>query len=421
MTILLKNALVIDPSTPPNDGVVDIFIKNGKIKTIGKNLLTDEKSVVLDVVGAMVSPGWFDLGAVVGEPGFEHREDITSLCQGAAAGGYTGVAVQPNTQPVMDNKGTIAYLKNKSFGNIVTLYPIGALSKECKGQEISEMYDMREAGAIAFSDGIRPMQDNGLMLRALEYVKGFEGLVINHPHDKSLSSGGQMHEGLMSTTLGMRGIPSLSEEMLLQRDIYLLEYSESRLHVSNLSTAGSVALVRAAKAKGLEISCSVAAMNLLFTDEALFDFDTNLKVAPPLRPQSDVEALIEGLKDGTIDCITSNHVAHDDEAKNLEYPYASFGALGLETAFAAVHTALSDTLSLPLLIEKFAIAPRRLLGLDIPSVKEGEPANLTIFNPTQTWVYEAKNCLSKSKNSPFFGKTFTGKVVGVVNNNQLNR
>ncbi|MEY4902862.1 MAG: hypothetical protein RLZZ292_677 [Bacteroidota bacterium] len=417
MTILIKNALIIAPNDLYHQKKMDIFIKNGVIQAIEKKIKMVETDLIsLDLAGAVVSPGWFDIGVVVGEPGFEHREDISSLCNGAAAGGYTGIAVQPNTQPIMDNKGTIAYLKNKSDGNIVSLYPIGALSKECKGQEISEMYDMRAAGAVAFSDGTRPLQDNSLMLRSLEYVKGFDGLIINHPHDKSLASGGQMHEGQMSTSLGMRGIPSLAEEMLLQRDIALLEYSESRLHVANISTAGSVALVRAAKIKGLNITCSVAAMNLVLTDEALFDFETNLKVLPPLRPQSDIDALIAGLQDGTIDCITSNHIAHDDEAKNLEYPYASFGALGLETAFSLVYTEWQAILSLSLLVEKFAIAPRKILNIPVPLIQKGEFANLTLFQPAVSWVYEEKDIRSKSKNTPFLGKTFAGKVLGVINN-----
>ncbi len=418
MTILIKNVLIIAPNSLHHQKKMDILIKNGIIQAIEKKI-TIEKTVDLvsfDLAGSIVTPGWFDIGAVVGEPGFEHREDIESLCKGAAEGGYTGVAVQPNTQPIMDNKGAIAYLQNKSAGNVVSLYVIGALSKECKGQEISEMYDMRAAGAVAFSDGTRPLQDNSLMLRALEYVKGFDGLIINHPHDKSLASGGQMHEGNMSTSLGMRGIPSLSEEMLLQRDIALLEYSESRLHVANISTAGSVSMIRAAKSKGLKITCSVAAMNLVLTDEALFDFDTNLKVLPPLRPQSDVDALINGLKDGTIDCISSNHIAHDEEAKNLEYPYSSFGALGLETTVSLVHTELKAILPLSLLVEKLAIAPRKILNLAVPLIQKGEQANLTLFQPTESWEYEAKNIKSKSKNTPFVGKKFTGKVLGVINN-----
>lgn len=410
----INNTTIIHPNHPFDGQQVDIVIEKGIIKKIGKKLAKPDNAVLIEGKGTITSLGYMDVGVQACDPGFEHREDIYSAIEAAAFGGFTSIAIQPNTHPSIHSKSEVAYIKNKTTSQIVDIEVIGALTHDCKGEEISEMLDMYHAGAIAFSDGEKSVKHSGIMLRALQYVKAFNGLIINHPFEKSVAQGGQMHEGVMSTSLGMKGIPSLSEEMMLVRDLYLLEYCESRLHVANISTARSVDLIRQAKAKGLNVTASVAAINLAFEDNALETFDTFLKVQPPLREAIDIAALKQGLEDGTIDFISSNHIPHDEEAKNLEYPYASFGAIGLETAFATSHT--FSGLSMMQLVEKWAINPRKILNLPIPKIEEGEKANLTIFDPQKSWVVENKDIKSKSLNSPFIEKELKGCVIAVFNN-----
>lgn len=410
----INNTTLIHPNHPNNGQRVDILIDNGIIQKIGNQLVRPTDAILIEGEGTIASLGYMDVGVQVCDPGFEHREDIHSAINAAAFGGFTAIAIQPNTHPAIHSKSEVAYAKNKAFAQLVDVEVIGALTHDCKGEEISEMFDMYHAGAVAFSDGEKSVKHSGIMLRALQYVKAFNGLIINHPFEKSVAQGGQMHEGLMSTSLGMKGIPSLSEEMMLVRDLYLLEYCESRLHVANISTARSVDLVRQAKAKGLKVTASIAAINLAFEDNSLETFDTFLKVQPPLREAEDIAALKKGLADGTIDFICSNHIPHDEEAKNLEYPYASFGAIGLETAVAVSHTFCD--LSIEQLVEKWAINPRKILNLPIPQIKEGEQANLTIFDTQTSWVFESKDIQSKSLNSPFIGKTLKGRTVAVFNN-----
>ena len=412
MNLLVKNILVVYPKSKYDNQIVDILIENGKIIRIA-NGISSENATVIDGTGAFVAPGFIDIGAQVCDPGFEHREDIESAAAAASFGGFTTVVVQPNTLPALHSKSEILYIKNKAATSLIDFLPIGALSQDCKGENISEMYDMHEAGAVAFSDGSKSVKDAGLMLRALQYVKAFGGLIINHPFEKSVASGGQMHEGVMSTTLGMKGMPSISEEMMLIRDLYLLEYADSQLHIQNISTENSVELVRKAKQKGLKVTASVAAINLAFEDTALENFDTFLKIEPPLRSKNDIDALRKGLQDGTIDSINSNHIPHDEEAWNLEFPYASFGVLGLETAVSVANT--FGNLSPEQLVEKFAIAPRKILNINLLELEEGNIANLTFFHPTQSFTYTSNDIFSKSKNTPFVRKTLIGKTLAVVN------
>ena len=418
MQLLVKNAVVIDPASKLNGEKANIFIKNGKVERIGKRLKI-EGAKVFDAKGACVSPGWLDLGTTIGDPGFEHREDFASAARAATAGGFTALAVFPNTAPAIHSKSEVLYLKNESQRSLVEFLPIGAISENCAGKDITEMYDMRAAGAVAFSDGRKPVQDSGLMMRALQYVRPFNGVVINQPSDDYLDHGGQMHEGKVSTSLGLKGIPSMGEELMVQRDIYLAEYTDSRLHLQNISTAGAVRLVRAAKAKGLQVTAAVAAMNLACDDTFLQDFDANFKVLPPLRSPADIEALVEGLADGTIDCITSNHVPLEAERKELEFLFADFGAIGLETAFAVSWSALKGEITLEKVVEKLTAGPRLALGLAAPKIVEGAPASLTIFDPNFEWEFSKKDIFSKSRNTPFVGRTFTGKVLGVIGNGKF--
>lgn len=411
--LLLKQVRVIDNRSSWNGQRVDIYIKNGKIEVIGQDLEVADTNV-FDGKDACVSIGWLDVGTQIGDPGFEHKEDIISASAAAAAGGFTALACQPNTHPTIHSKSEVLYIKNRTRGNIVDFYPIGAISENCEGKDIAELFDMHHHGAIAFSDGTKSIQNNGLMLRALLYAKPFGGLIINHPHDKDIASSGIVHEGKVSTSLGMKGVPSLAEEMMIQRDLHLVEYADAKVHFSNISTAGSVQLIRRAKDNGLRVTASVNPMNLLFTDEVLIGFDTNYKVNPPIREEKDRLALIQGLKDGTIDYIETHHTPQDIENKNLEFSYANYGVTMLETAFSAIQTALEGHLTINEIIEAISIKPRQVLGLAVPTIEIGSVANLTVFAPDMTWTFEQS--LSKSNNSPFLGKDLKGKVLGIVNN-----
>ncbi len=416
MLLLLKNAHIFDgksESTPQ-----DILIQDGRIAEIGTEIAVPKNAEVWKSSKLCVSPGWLDIGVQICDPGYEHREDLRSALSASAAGGFTAIACFANTSPALQSKSEILYVKNKAAAlqSPVEVYPIGAISQGCEGKDLAELMDMNSAGAVAFSDGNKSVQDAGLLLRAINYVQSFNGLVFNEPYHKSIASGGQMHEGLMSTSLGLKGIPSLAEELMVQRDLSLLEYAGGRLHIHLVSTAKSVDMIRAAKKAGKQVTCSVAVANLCFSDEKLSDFDSNWKILPPLRSQQDTKALLKGLADGTIDFISSNHTPWDEEAKNLEFPYADFGMTGLETCFALCRTFLSKSLSVNDLVEKISCAPRRTLGLPIPVINVGEVADLTVFDPQAEWTYSAKNIRSKSKNSPFIDQKLTGKVIGVVNN-----
>ncbi len=419
MNLLLKNIKLIAPRHPQNGKKVDILIEKGLIKSIKQDIVAGGKTKKIDVAGAHCSIGWMDVGVQVGEPGYEHREDLESVTAAAAAGGFTAIACQPNTNPIIHSKSEVQYLLNNTQKNIVDFYPIGALSHGCEGKDISEMYDMHHAGAIAFSDGKHPVQNAGLMMRALQYVKAFEGIIINEALDASIVDNGQMNEGKQSTSMGMKGIPHLAEDLMVQRDIYLTEYTESRLHIPNVSTAVSVDLIRQAKAKGIQVTASTAALNLAFEDTVLDDFDANFKVLPPLREADDITALKAGLKDGTIDFVTSNHVPLEEEAKSLEFANAKFGAIGLETAFALSNETLQKVLTINQLVNKLAYEPRKTFGITIPKIAEGEMANLTVFHPNTNWIFQKEHIYSKSDNSPLIGKTLKGKVLAVVNNGLL--
>jgi dihydroorotase len=411
--LLLKQVQVIDSRSSWNGQTVDIYIKDGKIDVIGQDLEVADAEI-FEAKGACLSIGWFDLGTQVGDPGIEHKEDLMSASNAAADGGFTAIACQPNTHPTIHSKSEVLYIKNRTLGNIVDFHPIGAISTDCKGINLAELMDMYHHGAVAFSDGDYSIQNNGLMLRALLYTKPFDGLIINHPLDKDIASGGIVHEGAVSTSLGMKGAPSLAEEMMIQRDLHLVEYAEAKVHFSNISAKGSVDLIRRAKRKGMHVTASVNPMNLYFTDEILSEFETNYKVFPPIREESDRKALIAGLKDGTIDMIETHHTPQDTECKNLEFAYADYGVTMLETAFSVIQMAVENELTTAEIIEKIAINPRQILNLELPTIETGSIANFTIFAPETTWTYSKSK--SKSKNSPFLGKELKGKVLGIVNN-----
>jgi len=418
MDIFIKNARIIAPGSPYHQRVQSLLLRDGIIRAIDGEVSPDSADLLMDQEGQRVSIGWMDVGVQTCDPGLEQRETLHTAGAAAAAGGFTAVAAQPNTDPIIDTKSQVLYIRRNAEGKLVNFYPMAALSRGCEGREITEMIDMQRAGAVAFTDGQAPVQHAGIMLRALQYVKAFDGVVVNQPLEASIASGGQMHEGGVSTALGVPGIPSLAEEMMVERDLHLLRYAESRLHLANISTKGAVAQIRQAKAQGLQVSCSVPVMNLIHDDSVMETFDSNYKLMPPLRSPADREALIEGVKDGTIDVISSNHRPLEEEAKKLEFSYAEFGATGLETLYALCRTYLSDWLTDELLVEKIAYQPRRLLGLDLPEIKVGAPAELTLFHPSQSWTYERAQVYSRSFNSPYLGQPLQGKAVAVINNDQ---
>jgi len=414
MNLLIKSATVIDPNSSFHQKVVDILVEDGYITLIAPKV--NAKAEVVDGTGMFVSPGFFDLNCNIGELGLETKEDLQSGTKAAASGGFTGIALMPNTQPPVHSKAEVEYLLNRAKNNLVDVYPLGAISHKRDGKDMAEMYDMFLSGAKAFTDGNRPVQDAGLMERSLLYTKGFGALIMSYPEDTAIAGKAKVHEGEMSTLLGMKGIPSLAEELMIARDLYLAEYTESKIHFSTISTTRSVELIRDAKKKGLKVTCDVAAHHLLLTDEALAGFDSQYKVKPPLRTQSDVDALIAGLKDGTIDAIVSQHTPHEVEFKDVEFEVAEYGNITLQTAFSTV---LKAGLDLNLIVQKMAVKPREILNVEASIIIEGKKANLALLDPNAEWQYTKQNNQSKSHNSPFIGQNLKGKVVLVCNNNNL--
>lgn len=416
MNLLIKGITIADPTSEFNHQACDVRIEGGKIIAISKKLTAEKMDQIFEGKGSVLSPGFFDLNCVVGDPGLETKEDLQTASAAAKAGGFTALAVLPVAKPVVQSKGQIEYILNKVKNNLVDVYPIGAISNEMAGKELAELYDMKNAGAVAFSDGDRPIVDDGFMSRALDYAHGFDGLLMVYPENTSMAGKAQINESANSILLGMKGLPALAEEMHIVRDIYLAAYHDAPIHISTISTEGSVALIKKAKKDGVKITCDVAAHQLVFTEELLTDFDSNYKVKPPLRSKSDGKALLAGLKDGTIDAICTQHRPHEIEFKDVEFEQAAYGIIALQTALPLL---LQAGLTLDLIAEKLAINPRKVLGLEVPTIKVGEAANFVIYNPTKQWVFDSKTNASKSNNSPLLGTTLTGRVQMVFNNNQL--
>jgi dihydroorotase len=414
MNLLIKSATVVDPSSPFNNKIADILIEKGIITKIAKSIDADVNTV--DAKGQYVSPGFFDLNCNVGELGLEVKEDLQTGTAAAAAGGFTGIALMPNTQPPVHSKAEVEYLLNRAKGNLVDIYPLGAISNKREGKDMAEMFDMFKSGAKAFTDGNRPVQDAGLMERALLYVQNFGAKVISYPEDTSIAGKAKVHEGIISTMLGMKGIPALAEELMIARDLYLADDTNSEIHFTTISTEHAVELIREAKRKGVKVTCDVAAHNIVLTDEVLMGFDSLYKVKPPLRTQKDVDALVAGLKDGTIDAIVSQHTPHEIEFKDVEFEMAEYGIIGLQTALVL---ALKAGLSAVEVVEKMAVNPRKILNISVPVIAEGAPANLVVFSTENEWEYTRALNHSKSYNSPFLGQNLKGKVLLTCNNNQV--
>ncbi|MET6997877.1 dihydroorotase [Chitinophaga defluvii] len=417
MHILLKNVKIVAPSSPFHGQQKDISIQNGTIHQIADKLEAGTATVISGE-NLHVSAGWVDLFAHFCDPGQEHKEDLQSGIKAAAKGGFTTVMIVPNTQPALYTKPQIEYVLSKTRHTAVNVLPIGAATKNLEGTSLAEMYEMQQAGAVAFSDGLKPIQSPGLVLKALQYIKAFNGILIQLPDEQSISGHGLMHEGLYSTQLGMPGKPALSEELIIQRDLELARYTDSRIHFTGVSTRKGIALIAAAKAEGIKVTCSVTPYHLSLTDAHLVNYDTHLKVNPPLRTADDVQALQEALQNGVIDCFATHHLPQDWDAKQLEFEYAKNGMIGLESCFGVLRKHLSG-ISLDTLVGMMSEQPRKVFGLSPVNVQEGAAANLTIFDPETDWEFTTAAIASRSKNSAYLGTTLKGKVVAVINNSQV--
>lgn len=418
MKLLLRGVTIADPNSQFDQKVCDVRVEHGRIVSIGSELSVQKGEEVFEGKGAYLSPGFMDLNCSVGDPGWETKEEISTATAAAAAGGYTALAVLPHAQPVVDSKAQVEYLINKSKGSMVDVYPVAAISKSLEGKELAELYDMKIAGAVAFSDGTKPIDDDGFMSRALQYADGLDALLMVYPENKSIAGKSQINESKNSVLLGMKGLPGLAEEMHISRDIFLATYHQARVHISTISTAGSVALIKKAKKDGVKISCDVAAHQLVFTEELLHDFDSNYKVKPPLRSVADIKALLAGLKDGTIDAVCSQHRPQEIEQKAVEFEIAAYGIIALQTVLPLL---LKAGLTVGQIVEKVAISPRRLLGLPLPVIEEGAEANFAVFNPALEWEYNSTNNESKSSNTPLLNTVLKGKVQLVYNNKNFQK
>ncbi len=414
MDILLKGVTVIDAASSFHRQQLDILVQNGFVSEIGAIDGSADKTI--SVSGLCISPGFTDVFANFCDPGFEFRETLETGATAAAHGGYTDVFLLPNTQPVVYQKAGVEYIVQRSKSLPVGLHPIGAITKNVEGKELSEMYDMHQSGAVAFSDGIHPVQSSGLLLKALQYVKAIGKIIIQVPDEQSISGPGLMNEGVVSTQLGLPGKPAIAEELMISRDIELTRYTGSAIHFTGVSTAKGLELVRKAKAEGLPVSCSVTPAHLLFTDADLTCYDTNLKLSPPLRTAADRDAIRKAVEDGTVDCIASHHLPHHTDNKVVEFEYAKPGMIALETAFALVKTSMPG-LSLERITELLSTSARRLFGLSAVTVATGQPARFSLFAPEEEWV--PQSFASRSRNSPFFGKTLTGKPYGIIVQDKL--
>lgn len=420
MKILLRQAFIADPASSFNGTNQDILIDNGLVVNIEKAITTgiDDSVTVIEKEGLTVSPGWVDVFSHFCDPGLEYRETLESGAAAAAAGGYTQVFTLPNTQPVVSNKTQVQYIVQGSATLPVSIRPLGTVTRNAEGKELAEMYDMYNSGAVAFSDGIHPIQSPGLLLKALLYVKAFDGVVIQVPVDESISKYGLMHEGIVSTRMGLPGIPAIGEELLIQRDLELLKYTDSKLHFTGVSTAKGIELIKKAKAEGLQVTCSVTPYHLTFCDEDLQDYDTNLKVTPPLRLRSDMMALRAAVLEGVVDNIASHHLPQNWDHKTCEFEYAKSGMISLQTAYAAVQTAIPE-LTAAQVAALFGGNAARIFGVSTSTIEKGAAASFTLFQPKASFTFTQAANKSKSANSPYLGKELTGKVAGTIHKGQL--
>ena len=414
MKIIIRSAKIIDSKSPFHNQTVDLLISDGLIEKIGTSLSASDATTEVKFDNLHLSQGWFDSSVSFGEPGYEDRETIANGLNVAAKSGFTAVALQPNSFPVIDNQSQVNFVKSKANGFATELFPIGALTKASEGKDMAELFDMKKAGAVAFGDYNKSIDNANLLKIALQYVQDFDGLVIAYSQDPNIKGNGVANEGIVSTKLGLKGIPNLAEELQISRNLFLLEYTGGKLHIPTVSTTKSIELIKEAKAKGLNVTCSVSVHHLVLTDEKLEGFDTRYKVTPPLRTESDRAALVKAVLDGTIDTITSDHNPIDVEFKKMEFDTAKNGTIGLESAFGALLTVLP----LAMVIAKLT-SGKAVFGIESNTVTEGAKANFTFFTPEGNSIFKKENILSKSKNSAFLGIETKGTVYGIFNQNQL--
>ena len=411
MNALLKSAKILDEKSDFNNKIQDILIADGRILKIGDTLKNPKKFQVIDFDNLHISQGWFDSSVCFGEPGYEDRETIKNGLNVAAKSGFTSVALQANTKPVMDQHSAIAFAKAQSNNTATRLLPVGALTVNSEGTHLAEIYDMSMAGSVAFGDYKKSISNSNILKIGLQYASNFGGLLQSFPQESKISESGVMNENISSTKLGLKGNPELAEILQVGRDLDILEYTGGKLHIPTISTAKSVELLRAAKAKGLDVSCSVAIHNLIFKDSDIENYNTNFKVNPPLRTSTSIKALIEGVKDGTIDMVTSDHNPIAIEDKKVEFDYAAFGTIGLESAFGALNAVFSTKKTIDILT-----SGKRRFGIENASINIGNSCNITLFNPEITYKFENDHIASKSKNSMFIGSPLKGAVYGVIAN-----
>lgn len=414
MKTLLKNVQIFDRSSTYHKQTKDILIENDTIVKI-EDTIEDKDAKLLQKEGLSVSKGWVDFKSDFSDPGYEHKEDLDSGMQAAAFGGFTHIGLLPSTQPAISGKTQVEYIRSRANGNVVSLHPIGTITENHKGENLAEMFDMFNAGVRVFSDDLLPVS-SGIMYRALLYSKNFGATIVSFPKDKSLAGEGMVNEGAASTQTGLKSVPTIAETIQLNRDLRLLEYTGGRLHITGVSCAESVDLIKAAKEKGLNVTADVHASHLVFNETAVIDFDSNHKVMPPYRREQDRLALWQALKEDTLDCIVADHRPFDKEEKDVEFDNAAFGAIALQTLFSSLLEIENDV---DLITDKISNKARAILGINQNTIEVGNKADLTVFCPSEEWVFDQNSNQSKSKNSPFYNKKMKGSVVAIINNGKL--
>lgn len=419
-SLLIKNVNIIDPNSDFNNSKKDILLKNGLIVKIEDNIQVNNLDTVQEE-NLHVCPGLFDFSVDFPDPGNEQRETLESGLFSSKSGGFTGVGLQPTYKPARDKKSEILFCKNttKDFG--IDVVPFGAISKELKGEQLAEMFDMYNAGALAFSDNMRPVHNSGLFSRALLYAKNFNGLIISFPYEEKISPNGLINEGVVSTKLGLEGIPDLSEELMVNRDLLINRYHEGRLHFNILSSKKSLKQIKVAKKTQNNLSCGTSIFHLLFDDEIIDQFDNRFKILPPFRTKEDRNALLEGVKNGTIDVITSYHQPNEKEITNVEFSLSPFGSIGTQVCFPLALTYLKEYIGLEKIVQCMSINPRTILQHEVPIIKEGYEANMTLFDPDKKWTYDKKNNTSMSENTGLFGSELNGFVHGTIHKSNYHK
>jgi dihydroorotase len=413
MTILVRKALIKDLNSTFHNTLCDLLISNGIITQIAQNI-DNQADRVIEIEGLHLSPGWVDLFVTGTDPGYEHKDTLDSIADSSSKGGFTHVFLTPNTKPVVQNKTGVQYITTHKHIFPVKLHPIGAITKNTEGKELTEMFEMQKAGAIAFSDGAKPIQSAGLLIKALQYVKAFGGQLIQIPDDQSIAPNGQMNEGVNSTLIGLPGKPVLAEDIIVSRDIALTQYADSKLHITGITHLKSVEKIKDAKKEGVQVTSSITPHHLYFSEDDMMNYDTNLKVNPPFRSEQNRKDLISAAQNGDIDCISSHHTPQNIDLKICEFEYAGFGMIGLESTFGVLGAV---GITVDRILDMICFNPRRIFNLP-STIEVGAIADFTLFNPNSEFEFSKSDIASNSNNSPFIGKQLKGKVLGTIFENK---